>query len=94
MEILNDAEMPDAIVTELTALGAWLADFPSDAMIELDYAGIVDLFAEADLILDDSAAEVWLSIEALEAGDWDQAGEQYGALMSRWAPIFAVTYSN
>ena len=63
-------------------------------MIELDYAGIVDLFAEADLILDDSAAEVWLSIEALEAGDWDQAGEQYGALMSRWAPIFAVTYSN
>jgi hypothetical protein len=28
-------------------------------MIELNYAGIVDLFAEADLIRDDSA-EVWL----------------------------------
>ncbi len=94
VEILNEAEMPDAIVTELAALGVWLADFPSDAMIELDYGGIVDLFAESDLVLDDSAAEVWLSIEALEAGDWDQAGEQYGALMSRWAPIFAVTYSN
>jgi hypothetical protein len=94
VEILNNAEMPDAIVTELAALGAWLADFPSDAMIELDYAGIIDLFAEADLILDDSAAEVWSSIEALEAGDWDQAGEHYGALMARWAPIFAVTYSN
>ena len=44
VEILNGAEMPDAIVTELSALGVWLADFPSDAMIELDYAGIVDLF--------------------------------------------------
>ncbi|MGH8929033.1 MAG: hypothetical protein ACRDWH_11820, partial [Acidimicrobiia bacterium] len=37
VEVLNSAEMPDAIVTELSALGAWLADFPSDAMIELDY---------------------------------------------------------
>ena len=51
--------MPDAIISELSALGSWLADFPGEAMIELDYAGIVDLFAEADLILDDSAAEVW-----------------------------------
>ena len=94
VEILHGAEMPDAIISELSALGSWLADFPAEAMIELDYAGIVDLFSEADLILDDSAAEVWLSIEALEEGDWDRAGEQYGALMSRWAPIFAVTYSN
>jgi hypothetical protein len=94
VRILNEAFVPESIVTELEALSSWLADFPADAMVELDYGGVADLFHEADLILDESAVEVWESIEALSRDDWNAAGTQYGALMARWAPAFAVTYSN
>jgi hypothetical protein len=94
VEVLAGAEMPDPIVGELRALGSWMADFPDNAMIELDYGGVAELFPDADLILDDSVAEVWASIDALDADDWETAGDHYGALMARWAPIFAVTYSN
>lgn len=94
VRILNGAFVPESIVAELEALSSWLSEFPAEGMVELDYGGVADLFPEADLILDESAAEVWESIEALSRDDWNAAGAQYGALMARWAPVFAVTYSN
>ncbi|HEY7565833.1 MAG TPA: hypothetical protein VIA81_12985 [Acidimicrobiia bacterium] len=94
VRILNEASVPESIVAELEALSGWLSEFPAEGMVELDYGGVAELFSEADLILDESAAEVWESIEALARDDWNAAGTQYGALMARWAPVYAVTYSN
>jgi len=34
------------------------------------------------------------SVEALADGDMMAAGENYGRVVSRWAPAFSVTFSN
>jgi hypothetical protein len=94
LEILAEVEMPSGILAELGDFGSWLSEFPADSMVELDYGRVVDAFSEADLALDESVRDVWASLEALEEGDWSTAGEHYGELMSRWAPAFAITYSN
>ena len=94
LDVLTDVEMPAGILTELSDFGSWLSEFPADSMIELDYGRVVDLFFETDLALDDSVRDVWESLEALAEGDWPTAGERYSELMARWAPAFAVTYSN
>ncbi|HKX76203.1 MAG TPA: hypothetical protein VJR05_12535 [Acidimicrobiia bacterium] len=94
LAILTEVEMPAGILAELSDFGSWLSGFPVDSMIELDYGRVADLFPEADLALDESVREVWESLAALKDGDWTTAGERYGELMSRWAPAFAITYSN
>jgi hypothetical protein len=45
-------------------------------------------------VLDESAGDIWASLEALEAGDMARAIERYGTMASRWAPVVAVTFSN
>ena len=47
-------------------------------MLELDYAGAAELFAEGDLVLDESAADIAASLQALELGNFDEAGTSYG----------------
>ena len=63
-------------------------------MVELDYGGVARLFAEGDLILDESAGDIWKSIEALETGNMEEAMERYTNMAARWAPAVAVTFSN
>ncbi len=94
LEILSEVEMPAGILAELSDFESWLSEFPADSMIELDYGRVAELFPEADLALDESVRDVWESLAALKEGDWTTAGERYGELMSRWAPAFAITYSN
>ncbi len=94
IEVLRRAGFDDGVVTEVEELGEWIGGFPEDAMIELDYGGVAALFDGAELALDDSAAEVWASIEALDAEDWQGAGSHYQAVASRWASAVAVTWSN
>jgi hypothetical protein len=79
---------------ELAALYAWLEPFPEGSMVELDYADVAELFDPADLLFDDSCELVRESVLALENGDLVQAGEFYGRVVTRWAPAFAVTFSN
>jgi hypothetical protein len=93
-EILAEVEMPASIVSEVGSLVTWFSEFPADSMIELDYGLVADLFSETELILDESAAEVWTSLRALADGDWATAGEHYSELMARWSPAYAITYSN
>jgi hypothetical protein len=63
-------------------------------MVELDYGSVAGLFSSGDLAIDESAAEVWASLEALERGDFEDATEHYSMAASRWAAAQAVTYSN
>ncbi|MGH8874579.1 MAG: hypothetical protein ACRDVM_04925 [Acidimicrobiia bacterium] len=92
--VLEDVDMPDTITGELVELAAWLGDFPSEALVELDYGSVAGLFPEADLYLDDSVAEVWESLDALGRRDWETAGEHYLSVVTRWSRALAVTYSN
>lgn len=79
---------------ELAQLMSWLEPFPDDSMVELDYADVSELFDPQDLVFDDSCALVQESVDALEAGEMLRAGENYGKVVSRWAPAFSVTFSN
>jgi hypothetical protein len=63
-------------------------------MVELDYADVSDLFDPQELVFDESCELIQESIEALDAGDMLRAGENYGKVVTRWAPAFSVTFSN
>lgn len=94
VEVLEEAGFDEEIIEEVESLKDWLMDFPGDALVELDYAGVAGLFGEGDLAVDESAAEVWASLEALERGDFEEATHHYTVAASRWAEAQAVTYSN
>lgn len=79
---------------ELGQLGEWLEPFPSGSMVELDYSDVADLFESEDLVFDNSCELIQESLDALEDGDMMRAGENYGRVVSRWAPAFSVTFSN
>jgi hypothetical protein len=79
---------------ELGQVLEWLEPFPDDSMLELDYGEVSELFDSQELIFDDSCEQVAESLEALAAGDMMRAGECYGRVVTRWAPAFAVTFSN
>ena len=92
--VLDDAGFADGVVDQVRDLERWLRDFSVDALLELDYAGVASLFAREELVLDESATEVRKSLEALERGDYEEAGELYMAVAARWAPAQALTFSN
>ncbi len=94
IRVLEGAGFDDVIVDQVRDVVGWLEEFPREALLELDYGGVADLFDSTDLVLDESAAEIGASIEALARGDLDQAGEHYAAAASRWAHAHALAYAN
>lgn len=94
VEVLEEAGFDEVIVEQVSDVAAWLKPFPGDSVVELDYGGVASLFSEADLALDESAAEVAASIDALEEGDYEAAGEFYAAAASRWAHAQALAFAN
>lgn len=94
LRILSESGMPDGVATEVNELFSWLEGFPGEAMVELDYGSVADLFDDVELVMDESVAEVWASLEALESGNAEKAMDHYSSLISRWASPMAVTYSS
>ena len=92
--VLDEAGFDDAIVDQVRGLEQWLSEFTADAMLELDYAGVGALFSEGELAMDESALEVESSLQALERGNFEEAGEFYMAVAGRWAPAQALIYAN
>lgn len=94
LDILEATDIPSAISDEVKELRSWLGEFPRSAMLELDYGSVARFFADAELALDESVADLWASLEALATDDWESAGHRYGSLVERWALPMAITYSN
>ena len=94
ISVLEGAGFDDVIVDQVRDVVGWLEEFPRDALLELDYGGVAELFDSTELVLDESAAEIGASIEALARGDLDEAGEHYAAAASRWAHAHALAYAN
>ncbi len=92
--VLDEAGFDESIVEPVQDLWAWLDGFDREAMLELDYGSVARVFSDADLVLDETAADIAGSLEALRAGDFDEAGEHYATAAARWAPAQAMTYSN
>lgn len=79
---------------DIAQLRQWLEPFAEDSMVELDYAGVSEMFEPGDVVLDDTCELVNESLDALADGDMVHAGECYGRVIARWAPAFSVTFSN
>lgn len=93
-EVMITAGLPENLVGDVNNLGMWMAEFPAKAMLELDYAGVAEMFEPAVLVIDESVADVWASLNALSEGNLEEAGRYYAELMNRWASAFAVAFSN
>lgn len=94
VDILEGAGFDEVVVDQVAELLAWVDAFPKEGILELDYGGVAALFSDADLALDESAAEVAASLDALEEEDYDAAGEHYSAAASRWAHAQSLAYVN
>jgi hypothetical protein len=92
--VLRGLQVFQGPAEELAQLSDWIESFPADAMLELDYSTVSELFDPQDLVFDDSVELVRRSIDALAEGDMMAAGESYGRVVSRWAPAFSVTFSS
>ncbi len=92
--ILEEAGFEDAIVAEVGELEHWLREFSTHAMLELDYGAVAGLFSDGALALDESAADVHRSLDALERLDYEEAGIAYAEVAGRWAPAQALAYVN
>ena len=92
--VLRGLQVFQGPAEELAQLSDWIDSFPSASLLELDYSTVSDLFAPQELVFDDSVELVRRSIEALADGDMMTAGENYGRVVSRWAPAFSVTFSS
>jgi hypothetical protein len=94
VRILDESGFDEPIIEQVRDLARWMGRFSSDALLELDYGGVAELFSDAELALDESAADIAASLDALEHEDFDKAGTHYTAAASRWAAAQALTYVN
>lgn len=85
------AALPDSDLTlEVEDLARWLEEFHPRAVVELDYAGLVDLVPDEALVADRSASDVARGLSALAAGDEAGALGAYEELLERWRPLEAL----
>lgn len=82
------------VVGQVQGLESWLGAFPKDAMLELDYNGVAQLFSEGDLVLDESAADAAASLLALELGNFEEAGSFYSKIARRWGRAQSLAFAN
>ncbi len=94
VRVLSEAGFDDSVVEPVRNLTEWLGEFPADSMVELDYGSVADMFSPGELALDESAADIAASLDALEEGDFEEAGDHYAAAAGRWALAQARMYAN
>ncbi len=92
--VLDTAGFADQVVERVNELSRWLAGFPADSMVELDYARVSTLFDAGDLVFDESALDIRESLLALEGEDFERSGEAYQRVARRWGPAQANTFVN
>ncbi|WP_131096730.1 hypothetical protein [Streptomonospora litoralis] len=76
-------------------LDDWLAGVAHPrALLELDYAGLVDLLDDGRLREDHSVAEVSAALTGLETGQEELATAMYQRVTRRWKEIQALEHAN
>lgn len=88
-EILDEAPIDQGVGEAVKELSAWLSEFPSQGLLELDYAGVASCIEDEVLVEDHSATEVWTCLNALSEGDYGRAAEIFEDLSERWTSVRA-----
>lgn len=84
LEVLEGSLIDTGVTEAVRELLEWLAGFPEEGLVELDYASVARIFTDDELLEDHSAAEVWVCLDSLAAGDVVRAGTIFGTLTDRW----------
>jgi hypothetical protein len=82
------------VVTELEQIGCWLEEFHPEALVELDYGGLVHLLDDGALRADQSVAEVSAAIRALTSGELEMAAAMLGRVTGRWQVLAAMEHAS
>jgi hypothetical protein len=91
--VLADEAVPQ-VVAELTQIECWLGEFHPEALVELDYGGLVHLLDDAALRADQSVAEVSAAISALTSGELEMATAMYWRVTRRWRVLAALEHAS
>ena len=94
LKILEQVGMDDGVVENVRDFSDWIANFSSSSLVELDYGSVAELFEGSQLVFDESAAEVWESLVALGAKDWERSARMYNEVSGRWSHAASVTQLN
>jgi hypothetical protein len=78
----------------LETLGRWLGEFHPQALVELDYGGLVHLLDDAALRADESVAEMTVALTGMERGEVELTVAMYKRLLARWRPVRALESAN
>ena len=93
-DAVEAAGFDGSTTAELGELREWIEGFGLNGMLELDYGSSAAFFSESELVLDDSAELIWMSVEALERGDLMEAQQHYFELVGRWSAAMAVGHNS
>ncbi len=94
VDILEASWVDDGVTAAVRELVEWLGQFSDKGLLELDYGSVSGMFADEDLVEDQSVAEVWACLDALGAGDVQRAGEIFVTLSERWTDVRGVEVVN
>ena len=78
------------VTAELEQIGCWLEEFHPQALVELDYGGLVHQLDDEALRADQSVAEVSAAISALASGELELATAMYRRVTRRWQALAAL----
>jgi hypothetical protein len=93
-DVLEGSLMDDSVVEAVIELLAWLEQFSTEGLLELDYAGVASMFEPDDLVDDRSASQVRICLDSLESGDFARAGSTFEELTDRWSRLRAREAAN
>jgi hypothetical protein len=82
------------VVGRLEDVARWLEEFHPHALVELDYGGLTQLFADDELRDDDSAELITAAVRALGRGDTERAGELSERVLERWRRLRELESAN
>jgi hypothetical protein len=85
---------PARAETELGEVGRWLEEFHPYSLVELDYAGLVQLLSDDALSSDQSAAEIAAAIDGVAKGERELAVAMYKRAQSRWRAFAEYEMAN
>ena len=94
LAVIRTALQDDAVSEGLEDLGRWLEEFHPRSLVELDYGGLVHLLDDAELTQDESARDMALALEHLQAGDGAEASVAYQRMTARMKALQAVESAN
>jgi len=89
-----DLPYKDLPFGDVESLYAVLRGFHPEALIELDYGGLVHLMTDEALAADDSVGESAVALIALERGQSELTVAMHGRLRDRWRRVHALYRAN